>query len=170
MAYIGGKLAPWFDSAYITVTLRNMARLGARRGRELTEAHTPIETGDLLKSWKESGVQKVIGAVIPGTGYGASWYSELEYAPYVEHGTGLYGPEHKKYLIVPKTPGGTLHWVGAGGGDVFAKAVMHPGSPGAHMVAKGAAELEAGLEAVLRPALSNWARVTEHQNPTAVGF
>lgn len=168
MPYIGGKLEPWFGDKPIDSALRNMARLGVRRGKELTIGKTPVETGDLKASWKESHAHSVIGTQYPGMGYGASWYTEVDYAPYVEHGTGLWGPEHKKYLILPKTPGGTLHWVGAGGEDVFSKGVMHPGSPGAHMVANAAAELELELETVLRPALKNWARETEHQNPYAV--
>jgi hypothetical protein len=168
MPYIGGKLAPWFDRGPITPTLKNMARLGAHRGRELAERFTPVDTGDLKRSWKESRAHKVVGSTYPGSGYGASWYTEVDYAPYVEHGTGLWGPEHRKYLILPKKPGGVLHWVDAGGHDVFAAKVLHPGSPGAHMLAKSAARLEMSLESVLRPALRNWARVTEHQNPYAV--
>lgn len=165
--YIGGKLAPWFDDRHINPTLRNMARLGARAGREFAQEETPVETGDLKRSWKEGRPHKVAGTSFPGTGYGAEWFTEIEYAIHVEHGTGLWGPEHRKYLILPKKPGGALHWVGKGGEDVFAAVVLHPGSPGAHMLAKSATELEISMESILRPALSNWARVTERQNPFA---
>lgn len=166
--YLGGRLSPWFSDAPVGPALRNMARLGVRRGKELTIGKTPIDTGDLKASWKESRAHRVVGTHYPGMGYGASWYSEVDYAPYVEHGTGLWGPEHRKYLILPKTPGGTLHWVDGSGIDVFAKGVLHPGSPGAHMVAQAAAQLELEMESVVRPALENWAKVTERQNPYAV--
>lgn len=33
------------------------------------------------------------------------------------------------HLIVPKTPGGVLHWTDSAGGDVFVKWVNHPGTP-----------------------------------------
>lgn len=168
MPYEGGKLAPWFDTGPIDNALKNMARLGVRRGKELAVENTPVETGDLKRSWKESRAHKVVGSTYPGSGYGAEWYTEISYAPYVEHGTGLWGPEHRKYMILPKTPGGTLHWVGADGQDVYAKSVMHPGSPGAHMLALSAAKLEFEMDYVLKPALSQWARETEHQNPWAV--
>lgn len=168
MPYVGGKLEPWFDDAPVGRTIRNMVRLGVRRGKELTVEKTPVETGDLKESWKETRPTKAVGSHYPGTGYGASWYSEVEYAPYVEHGTGLWGPEHKKYLILPKKPGGSLHWVGPGGVDVYSKGVMHPGSPGAHMVSDAAAQLEAQIETVVAPALHNWVFETEHQNPYAL--
>lgn len=167
--YLGGKLSPWFGTDPVTITLRNMARLGVRRGKELTVDKTPVETGDLKASWQESDIHRVAGLLFVGDGYGAEWYTEVNYAAYVEHGTGLWGPEHREYLILPKHPGGTLHWVGPDGVDVYAKSVLHPGSPGAHMVADAAAVLEVTLEPTLRPALKDWARETERQNPYAVG-
>lgn len=59
--------------------------------------------------------------------------SDKIYAPYVEEGTGLYGPKHAKYLIVPLTPGGWLAWPGFDGEMHLARMVWHPGSPGQHM-------------------------------------
>lgn len=168
MAYIGGKLTPWFDTGPISGAIKDAVRLGAEHAKHLAAEYTPVETGDLRKSWKTSRAHKVIGTVLLGTGYGAEWYTDVEYAPYVEHGTGLWGPEHRKYLIVPKKPGGMLHWVGPGGHDIYAKAVMHPGSPGHHMLAKSAAKLELDLEAVTFPAFELWARHTAEQNPWAV--
>ena len=80
--------------------------------------------------------------------------SELEYAPYVEHGTGLWGPKHAKYLIVPKRPDGWLRWIDPDTGNpVFAKRVMHPGSPGNHMFEIGVAIAEQEFEREVEPIL-----------------
>lgn len=45
------------------------------------------------------------------------------YALYVHDGT-------KAHVIMPKKPGGVLHWVDGGGNDVFARVVHHPGYKG----------------------------------------
>lgn len=168
MAYIGGKLKPWFDTSPIDGAIKNAVRLGVEHANSLAAEYTPVETGDLKKSWKTSRAHKTVGTNYPGSGYGAEWYTEVEYAPYVEHGTGLWGPEHKKYLIMPKTPGGKLHWVAPGGGDVYASKVMHPGSPGHFMLSKSAAKLELEMEAITKPAFDNWAREQAKVNPYAV--
>lgn len=167
MAYIGGKLEPWFDTGPIERALKEAVRLGTAHAKDLAEEYSPVDTGDLKKSWKTSHAHKVIGTSYPGTGYGAEWYTEVEYAPYVEHGTGLWGPEHRKYLILPKEPGGSLHWVGPGGEDIYASHVWHPGSPGAHMLSKSAAKLEVEMVKVTAPAFDMWATETAHQNPWA---
>ena len=36
--------------------------------------------------------------------------TNVKYAPYLELGTGLWGPNRAKYEIKPKRPGGVLHW------------------------------------------------------------
>lgn len=68
--------------------------------------------------------------------------SEKDYSPFVEEGTGLFGPKHAKYLILPHKPGGWLAWPGEDGFMHFAQAVWHPGSPGAHMLMKGGYDTE----------------------------
>lgn len=162
MGYVGGELAPAFRQDSTDRALKNMARLGVREAREITEKNTPVETGDLRASWEVSPVRPMVSeAGLPGVG--ATWYTELEYAPYVEHGTGLWGPEHKKYLIEPKIPGGVLHFVGNGGQDVFTRRVWHPGSPGQHMVAIAAAMVEHTFHQIVRPALNWWVADTERQ-------
>ena len=40
----------------------------------------------------------------------------MEYAPYVNYGTGLWGPEHRKYLIEPIEPKKALSWIDPVGG------------------------------------------------------
>lgn len=79
---------------------------------------------------------------------------------HVEHGTGLWGPEHKRYLIEPKKPGGWLSWV-QGGERVFRKRVWHPGSPGQFMMQAAAARTEATADEVMSPAALKWARLQE---------
>jgi hypothetical protein len=68
--------------------------------------------------------------------------SNKDYGPYLEEGTGLYGPKHAKYLIVPHNPDGYLAWPGDDGKMHFAKSVWHPGSPGVHMFLTGGIETE----------------------------
>jgi very-short-patch-repair endonuclease len=89
---------------------------------------------------------------------------------HVEWGTGLWGPKHAKYLIVPKKPGGWLSWINPRTGQrVFARKVMHPGSPGAHMFAIGAHLTEAEFEErIAAPVLALWAREQERSNHTHV--
>lgn len=74
--------------------------------------------------------------------YEADVESDKDYAPFVEEGTGLYGPKHAKYLIEPHDPTGWLAWPGEDGKTHFAKQVWHPGSPGQHMFAIGSAVVE----------------------------
>jgi hypothetical protein len=98
---------------------------------ELIVEFTPIRTGNLRTSWFTSG---------------STVKTEVDYAPYVNYGTGLFGPEHRKYLIEPHPPKRFLSWIDpARGGRVFARRVWHPGSEGAHMIEKAAAAMEAGL-------------------------
>lgn len=158
MPYIGGALADLYDEAPTRRALVKMADRGTDRLAELIELHTPVDTGNLKGSWKKTPL-----VIKPGfhTRYERRVFTEVEYAPYVEHGTGLWGPKHAKYLIVPKKPGGVLHWIGPGGESVFATRVWHPGSPGAHMVVKGVADVEAAFALILDPVLHEWAREME---------
>lgn len=163
MPYVGGKLADWFDPTPAELAAHRMAEIGGKRLVELVALHTPVESGHLKHSWKQQPVtiRKTTGG---RTIYATGAETEVTYGPYVEHGTGLWGPKHAKYVIEPKKPGGVLHWVGHGGEDVFATRVLHPGSPGAHMMAIAVGELEAALPVLLEPELHRWARAQERQN------
>jgi hypothetical protein len=162
MPYVGGKLGTAVE-AMIRPTerfAREMAETGAGRLRERVEKHTPVDSGHLRSEWKTKPVVHFIsptGQLVYQTGV----ETDVEYAPYVEWGTGLWGPSHAKYLITPKNPGGVLHWVNAQGHDVFAAWVWHPGSPGAHMVAIAVAESEEAFARDLQAAVSEWAQVAE---------
>jgi hypothetical protein len=167
MAYIGGKLSPWFQSDPVNTFTKSAALTVAKEGREIAEKNTPVDTGDLRAAWQADVRPKKTASYI-GLGYEASWFNKLDYAPYVNYGTGLYGPEHKKYLIVPKKPGGSLHWVDrVTGQDVYAKAVMHPGSPGNYMLEISADVVETTWDKIVKPLLTIWAKTTERQNPWA---
>jgi hypothetical protein len=74
----------------------------------------------------------------------------------------LWGPEHRKYLILPKRPGGFLAWRGPGG-MIFARAVWHPGSPGQHMVqiAAAAVEIEMMSGVLFNDLLHEWVHAQE---------
>ena len=168
MGYAGGFATPWFDPEPNHRAMRNMVRVGTLEASQVAAANTPVDSGDLRENWKTSRPLRTMTFL--GMGWQGEWFNDLEYAPYVNYGTGLYGPEHRKYLIVPKTPGGTLHWVDSvTGEDRFAKAVLHPGSPGQHMLEISASVLEATWERWVGPVLRNWAREVERQNPWAVG-
>ena len=80
----------------------------------------------------------------------------------VEHGTGLFGPEHRKYLIEPHPPRRSLRWIDPlTGHPIFARRVWHPGSEGAHMVSKAAAVVDATFPISADRALQQWKRETE---------
>lgn len=159
MGYVGDDLPSLFDRGPATKALRSMAALGGDTLLRYVKANTPVDKGRLRQSWYRTTVKP--HRSIAGSGYETSVETQTPYAAEVEHGTGLWGPEHKKYLIKPKKPGGSLSWV-QGGRRVFAKSVWHPGSPGAHMMALGAVKTEATLEPALEPALVRWKIDTEH--------
>jgi len=167
MGYTGGKLAPWFGTEPTERFMRAAPVFVAKEARDIAQKNTPVETGELRAAWRSDPVARRTASYV-GLGYEASWFNKLEYAPYVNYGTGLYGPEAKKYLILPKKPGGTLHWVDrVTGQDVYAKAVLHPGSPGNYMLEISADFIEATWQKLLRPLLRVWATETERQNPYA---
>jgi hypothetical protein len=108
------------------------------------------------------------------TVYEAGAETDVFYAPYVEEGTGLWGKNHREYIIRPKKPGGWLSWITQTGFTrkdgsrvepgtrVFAKEVRHPGSPGQHMFAIGAELLEHEFEEFVGdPVAEDWARDVE---------
>lgn len=169
MPYEGGRLAPWFSTAPNRRFLERAAAAGGKRMTELTAMNTPVDTGHLRLSWKEKPVVFMfspLGDLMAVSGV----ETDVEYAAYVEWGTGLWGPLHAKYPIVPKNPDGWLRWIDPHTGmPVFAKRVMHPGSPGNHMVAIAVNLTEHELPRIVQPELERWAREVEGQNNTGLG-
>ncbi len=162
MGYEGAKLAPLFSPLPAKAAAVELATVGRHALATKVRDKTPVDSGELKASWFETPVLIVLsdqGEVV----YESRIATELDYAPDVEYGTGLWGPKHAKYLIEPKNPDGVLHWIGKDGQDVFARRVWHPGSPGAHMVAISVAETEAELHLLAAPVLEAWVKEQEEQ-------
>lgn len=161
--YIGGKLEPWFHTEPNVVFLRRAADHGGEAMTRNTKMNTPIDTGRLIDS-----IKKKLTVVVPtarGLAYESGCETHVDYAPHVEYGTGLYGRYHRPYLIKPKNPNGWLRWIDPDTGrPIFAKSVMHPGSPGAAMFAKGATMTEAEFDRLVARDLFRWSREVELQN------
>lgn len=163
--YVGGSLVPLFGKTAQALTKRVSHRIvsrGADRMHDVAAANTPVRTGNLRTAWYQL-------PVVPTSGEGASGVkggiaNDTEYAPYVEYGTGVYGPKHRPYVITPKKPGGVLAWRDPKTGQwVYATKVNHPGSPGNHMLAIAAHVVEGELisGALAEPVLKEWAEAIE---------
>lgn len=166
--YVGGRLAPWFDTSPNHRACHRMADEMGDHMTSLVRRNTPVQHGHLRAS-----ILKKLTVVRPGphgTIYESGCETNVEYAPYVEHGTGLWGPKHAMYEIRPKNPDGWLRWIDPHTGKpIFAKRVMHPGSPGNHMFEIGAAIAEHEFDHHVQPILTEWAREVEQQNHTGIG-
>jgi hypothetical protein len=145
-----------------------MASTGTDRLHDLIAEYTPIRTGNLRTSWYTTG--KLAAELAGREGhYVGRVKTDVDYAPYVNYGTGLFGPQHRKYLIEPHPPNQALSWIDPlTGMRVFARRVWHPGSEGAHMIEKAAAVLEAG-DPALDADLRDFTRVMEEQMLKAQG-
>jgi hypothetical protein len=127
--------------------------------------NTPVKTGNLRTSFYRLPTEKI------DSRYESRVRTDVEYAPYVNYGTGLWGPEHRKYLIEPIEPKKALSWIDpVGGGRVFAAHVWHPGSQGAHMLEAGAAKVEAELGEILASDLQEFKAEMEAQAMQAGGL
>jgi hypothetical protein len=166
--YVGGSLTTLFDDEArqrTRLAMRQMAHRAADRMHDLIVMNTPIDSGNLRTSWyQEPLVNKVIDAQIA---YEARVSTNVEYAPYVEYGTGLYGPKRRKYPILPKRAP-FLAWRDPRTGQwIYARKVMHPGSPGQHMVAIAVSVLEHEVElGLFEDILARWARDIETRAET----
>lgn len=151
------------------------------RGLQHIETNTPVETYHLRRSYKKTAV---VYRRVPDFGFQMfAWegtvYTEVEYAPYVELGTGLWGPKHAKYEIKPKKPGGVLAFQpyvhGPGGAvilnvhgapsklgrTVMVRFVLHPGSPGNRMFQIGVQMTEMEVDEWSAYPLQLWHREVE---------
>lgn len=165
MAYVGGDISSWFgprSQAATKAAAMRMAAKGSDRMHELAAQNTPVKTGNLRTAWYSTPVVEV--SYVMALGYRSEVRNDISYAAYVEHGTGVYGPRHRPYVIEPRTPGGVLAWRDPKTGRwVHAKRVLHPGSPGNHMLALAAHVVEAETDdgILMDGVLREWAREVE---------
>jgi hypothetical protein len=158
--YFGPKLGDAFPEEPLTKAMRRMADEGGDRLHEWIVAFTPIKTGNLKTSWYRRGVRRELHGT--GTAYVARVATDVDYAPYVNYGTGLWGPEHRKYLIEPHAPNQFLSWIDPlTHKRVFARRVWHSGSKGAHMVEDAATVVETSLSQTALPGLEVYKREAE---------
>lgn len=165
MSYEGDNLVDMIDHLQ-RVSMRTghrMAENMQKQGEHNIRINTPVATFHLRESYKRSPIKRQLASTeLNWAAY--AWegtvYTEVEYALFVELGTGLWGPKRKKYKIAPKKPGGVLaftpymHMPNGGvildvqgapvaGKLITVRFVMHPGSPGQHMFKIGTTLTEA---------------------------
>lgn len=174
MPYTGDKLSDFVRRAKPATRrlMHDLADLGGDMMVEHTVRNTPIGGrpigaieggaggGNLRSSWYQKPVERVRDP--RGPAYESGVATNVDYAPHVEYGTGLWGPNASHYPIRPKTPGGALRFRSRTTGDiVYAAEVMHPGSPGAHMVSTAAALTEHEFDTRAAGLLRRWATEVE---------
>lgn len=150
MGYEGPSLAAAYDfGGSVDELLRDITSEAGDRMtahiRELTPVgHQPFVAGYMPGHLRESISKKVVVVFMEAGGlvYESGTETNVDYSIYVEEGTGLWGPARAKYEIRPKNPNGWLRFYDHAGNAIFAKRVMHPGSPGAHMFTRGTALTE----------------------------
>ena len=158
--YYGPYLPDVFAQKPLDQALWRMADKGGDRLHEFIVAFTPIKTGNLATSWYREPVRRELHGT--STAYSAPVATDVSYAPYVNYGTGLWGPEHRKYLIEPHPPNQMLSWIDPlTGRRVFARRVWHPGSEGHHMIEKAGSVIHAGLNEMMLSELETYKREAE---------
>jgi hypothetical protein len=159
--YVGQSVTDLFGPVAQAATAKAALKMTETAGRSmetLAKANTPIKTGKLRAAWHRTPAHP--GGSEPDA-YSTELSNDLDYAAYVEEGTGLYGPKHAKYEIRPKNPGGSLRWVGSDGKVHFAKVVHSPGSPGNYMLAIAMNVTEAALGSLVADDLEKWVHDVE---------
>lgn len=165
MPYVGDKLQPLFTPRLAKRTARRLLARGGDEIKDRIAQNTPVDLGHLRKSWKRLKTEAIKGTgglYDVGTILETDIVTEVDYAPHVEWGTGIYGPSGAPYEIKPRDPNGVLSWVDRDTGNrIYATRVMHPGSPGVHMVAAGIAKAEVTMEAAVGPTMRLWVQEQE---------
>lgn len=158
--YIGPDLPAAFRREPLDRALYRMADKGGDRLHEFIVAFTPIKTGNLATSWYRKPVAVRYTGSSPE--FTSTVATDVDYAPYVNYGTGLWGPEHRKYLIEPHPPNEYLTWIDPlTGRRVYARRVWHPGSEGHYMIENAGSVVHAGLNEMMLPELERYKREAE---------
>ena len=181
MGYQGARVVDWVNHCQreTRVYARDLAVTGSQHQTERTQDNTPVDTSYLRDNIFAKGVMGPFQEIDGEVYYGGT-ETDVSYALYVEEGTGLWGPSASYYEIRPKDPDGFLRfhpYVRDSGGSVrldrrtgnpikaaepvYAKVVLHPGSPGNHMFALGAAITEHEFPEFAQPVLVRWERACE---------
>lgn len=149
MGYHGDSLASFVRAAKAPTqrAARRMADRGGAVMTERTRVHTPVETGEVRRSWRQKPT--ALERLDATDTYVSGVETEHWRAPMIEHGVEPHRIE-PKHDADPETPEAIETPAGPRAG------ADHPGYPGAHAVAKAAAELEATGDTVLRPELLRW--------------
>jgi hypothetical protein len=181
MAYIGGRLEPLFRPREVPGLCRKLAERGGREMVANVKRNTPIGAVNPYDPHIPGGLRESIKQIhlrvyprLGSTVYESGAETNVDYAPFVEHGTGLWGPYRRMYEIRPKRPGGWLSWVDPKSGDrIFARRVLHPGSPGNHMFEIGAHLTEHEFNTWGEEEVRSWCREQERhwtmQRPVVYG-
>lgn len=169
MGYTGARLAPMFSPVPARITAAALAKAGAELLLKETVQNTPVDDspfpsrvpGTARARWREKpivGPVREEGEDVYRTGV----ETEDDVAVYLEYGTGLYGPEHRAYVIRPKDPDGYLRFYSRKNGQwVFAKSVLHPGIHPQRPLATGMVLAEHRMPAHVEPIMHAWIALAE---------
>lgn len=160
--YIGPDLAALFEPELAKRAAHRITDAAGDAMHDHAVQNTPIRTGNLRSAWYRERTKIEPSPFGAADMYSSRIANDVSYAGFVNYGTGLWGPQKRKYLIVPKVPGGLLSWINPlTGRRVFARHVWHPGSPGQFMVENAAAKTEATLGSIAEPHLEAFKREQE---------
>jgi hypothetical protein len=151
--------------ALIAAAERTVERVGDRL-LSLTKEHTPIAKpppnvdldwwmrsrkgrlpGTLRESWRTGTVE----VLEDGRLVRIEVYTNDAIAPFVEYPT-------MPHIIVPRNPGGLLHFFNALGESVYATIVHHTGTKGSFMLTTALAEIAVIWQEIGGEELERWAR------------
>jgi hypothetical protein len=125
MKRLGTRLGP-----YVSATARRMIEKAYKIVQEKTpkprKGRTDIRSLWRIKHSKRAAVEEFIIHNL---------YPNEDVLVYIEEGT-------RPHIILPKRPGGSLHFFLDSGEEIWASWVLHPGTPDHRMVATAEMELE----------------------------
>ena len=173
MGYHGPKLHLLFDDRPTQKAARKLAERVSVELADATRRFTPIgPEPEPEQAGREVTHVHLHERIYPakvkkrGERYEAGAWTDDDKAPFVENDT-------RPHIIRPRADRAAaaaaegrrvaLRFPGAGGEDVFAAEVHHPGTKGAHMFAKGAAEVEHRLAEIADPVLRDMKTELERQ-------